>query len=374
MGIVTRKSSGFIYEDDFTLNGLDDRWEVSPNDLSRITLSNSKLTLLHGDTPVYVFFNPLSSIKNFVLDVKNNYNPTILEDLGGLIVFGDENYFINVEEYYDAVKGITNAYQWLRLIRQDRLYTAYWSNDGVEWNIIGSQSLELEQPKIGIYLLGEEGQPLEVEYVRVFTSTRIVVENLQGGAVVDLIKNDNTVIDSKTCRSNSSRVIFDSYDYDYPINGKFSITNGNNTIMPIEFFDIWRGDIYKYELSVDLYYEKEESNFIKLNEDIEQFLGHINTSGADYKDVRFMAKPSLVSGTVKMRGRTAQHITNQYINLVKLSLDDNGTPVNFTNEIPLTDVPNTGLIFWVRLFRNTFIVTRLDSEVYFGLEIESIFN
>lgn len=143
MGVARLKESGRIYEDAFVSSNLDSKWEVLPNDATRYEAGSGSLVLKHGQDPLYMFYKSLTDMKQFVMDVKNSYNPDTEGCYGGIIVFVDEHNYMEIEEFLDVSlpTPLLKTYPWIRLIRDYNYYTAYWSDDGLIWNIIGSVEL-----------------------------------------------------------------------------------------------------------------------------------------------------------------------------------------------------------------------------------------
>ena len=113
MSVVTKVKSGFIYESDFS--SLSSQWEVS--DLNRIELGNG-LLIKGGENTFYMYFNQLTTEKQFVIDVKNVYNPKSEENRGGILVYADENLFIALEEYDDSLKGTAEIIMFIQATGQ----------------------------------------------------------------------------------------------------------------------------------------------------------------------------------------------------------------------------------------------------------------
>jgi hypothetical protein len=381
LSIVSLQAAGLLYEDSFDSTSLDSRLEIVPNDTGRWSLTevSGSLRLKHGATPLYVFFEELTSIPQFVLDVKNVYNPTEAGDVGGVIVYANDDDFISLDEYFNTALGTTQTYPWLRVVRDYNTYYAYWSNDGVIWNAAGSQAFNNEVPRVGLFLVGTSGENMDVEYVRVSTSTKIVLTSLVGGMIVDMLGSDDTVIASKTCRTNDSTVAFRADNLVFPLSGKFRVTlpGVTPTSYTSDLFSVMAGDKYKFSFDLDLYYVDDEGSDVSLGEAVEGFLGYLNSGDLGYKLVKMKVKNNFVSGTFTSTSVTAvaYRLSDAYSRLVHVASDSAGSPGTFGQTINISSEIGAGQteVFWLKVDRE-FDASKIGSEVFFGLNILSSYQ
>ena len=233
MALVVQKTMGFIYFDEFLNTSLDSRWEILPTNASSrfVTSTPGKLSIRHGNVPAYTFFSELTTTMQFVIDVKCTYNPTTDDDRAGIIVFAHYDDYITLEQFYDVATHTSQAHNFIRLIRDYNTYYAYYSDDGIVWNVIGSQDFDRLAPKIGLYIKGTNGSNFDVDYVKIYKTPKITINNLTPGIKVELFKDDDTLIETKICRSTDTEVKFDVFGYEYPIYGKFKITISRSSIV-----------------------------------------------------------------------------------------------------------------------------------------------
>jgi len=365
MSVVTKIKSGFIYESDFS--SLSTKWEIS--DINRIILDNG-LHIKSGDTPFYMFFNQLTNEKQFVIDMKNTYNPTKDGEVGGIIVFADEDNFISLEEYYDEKKGVVNTYPWLRLVRDYNIYSGYWSDDGKQWELVGTHNFGELSPKIGIFLDSKEENML-IEYVRIFRSPYLTVHNPPPRSKIQLVGRDG-VLKSMICPVHYPKIAFPVSSYGVPFEGRFVWESEDGHYVETEFLrDLWGGDEFKFQISLDLYYKVgEEFKRVEANE--EEFLGHINTFNPE----------DLYKRKILMKVKNPHHYQfynvsievgkykdfEDYLNYVGISLDENG---EYKRKIDLGSVePLSEKYFWLELKRSTETDIGID-EIYFSLKVNS---
>ncbi|WFR60392.1 hypothetical protein P9222_17405 [Paenibacillus amylolyticus] len=376
MGVARLKESGRIYEDAFASASLDSKWEVLPNDATRYEAGSGSLVLKHGQDPLYMFYKPLTDMKQFVMDVKNNYNPDTEGCYGGIIVLVDEHNYMEIEEFLDVSlpTPLLKTYPWIRLIRDYNYYTAYWSDDGVMWNIIGSVEL-VGAPKIGLYLKGEGDHPMHVQYIRINKGTSIAVDNLTKGTVVDLIDQNGAVLESRVCRPEETAVHFNMDPYAYPFEGNFGIRlPDGNRFQAIDSIKLYRGDLMYFEVTPDLYYKESnpetgEDFDVLLYPNTDRFLGYLTAGGSATQEVRMFAKNPMISGDFKDVTFALTSGTDK----VHIAPDVEGVPGSFSYSITaFTILPGASYRFWLRMEREE-SQDRYASQVKFSLQMYSTY-
>ncbi|MEK4527604.1 hypothetical protein CXK86_08845 [Paenibacillus sp. BGI2013] len=376
MGVARLKESGRIYEDAFVSSNLDSKWEVLPNDATRYEAGSGSLVLKHGQDPLYMFYKPLTDMKQFVMDVKNSYNPDTEGCYGGVIVFVDEHNYMEIEEFLDMSlpKPLLKTYPWIRLIRDYNYYTAYWSDDGMIWNIIGSVEL-VGAPKIGLYLKGEGDHPMHIQYIRINKGTSITVDNLTKGTVVDLIDQNGVVLESRVCRSEETVVHFNMDPYSYPFEGNFGIRlPDGNRFQAMDSIKLYRGDLMYFEVTPDLYYKESnpetgEDFDVLLYPNTDRFLGYLTAGGSATQEVRMFAKNPMISGDFKNVTFALTSGTDK----VQIAPDVEGIPGSFSYSITaFTILPGASYPFWLRMEREE-SQDRYASQVKFSLQMYSTY-
>ncbi|MDN8587834.1 hypothetical protein Q0V21_03535 [Paenibacillus sp. 11B] len=378
MGVARLKESGRIYEEDFanSNSSLDFKWEVLPNDPARYDAGRGSLVLKHGSDPLYMFYKPLTDIKQFVMDVRNSYNPDTEGCYGGVIVFVDEHNFMEIEEFLDMTlpTPLLKTYPWIRLVRDYNYYTAYWSDDGLLWNIIGSVELA-GAPKIGLYLKGDGDHPMQVQYIRINKGTSVAVDNLTKGTVVDLIDKNGIVLESRVCRSEETVVHFDMGQYSYPFEGNFGVKlPDGNRFQAMDSIKLFRGDQMYFEVTPDLYYKESnpetgEDFDVLLYPNTDRFLGYLTAGGSATQEVRMFAKNPMMSG--EFRDVTFALTTGT--EKVQIAPDVGGIPGAFSYSITAFSIsPGASYPFWLRMEREE-SQDRYASQVKFSLQMYSTY-
>lgn len=369
MGVATVIKSGLLYEDEFGLDTLDSMWEVIPNTGSTYLIDNGSIKIIpRVDEPVYLFIPELTGIDKFVFDVRNNFTPSTPSDIGGIIVFAADGDHIKLEQYYDEGSGDAITYAWMRLIRDYNNYSAYWSTDGSKWNLIGSRDFGTMAPKVGLFIEAGATLNLEVEYVRVTSSTKATVGNIIANTLVRLEDLSENVKGVRTCRVGRDSVSFDLNGLASPFSGLFVFTFPNAHVETSEDLLIRGGDEFRFEYSVELYYV-DEAEWIEVSPNMERFLGYLGFSpSSPQRNVRMKIKNNLSGAFSNVAMTIAQTTQSAY-----LYYDNAGTigeEVGEVLEVSSLD-PNEEYVFWVVLVRDPDIV---QSEVNFAVNIDSSYT
>jgi len=373
MSVTSMRDNGYIYQETY-FNGIDGTWELSPNTPTRVNFSLGQMTLKHGTTPLRLFFSYLTNTQQFVLDVKNVYNPKIVGDEGGIIVYKSDTDYFTITEYFNSAEGTTQSYPWIRLIRDYNNYYAYWSDDGVVWNSLGVMLFD-QAPKIGLYVDGTTGDDLVIEQIRIYKSTKLVIDNLGPGYVAQLLDTSGNIVNSQTCRYGDSSVSFDMSGIDLPLNGKIAIVNGTTTFSQGSNYPMWGGDRRSFEVSTDLEYKDEKGNFINFDGNIENFLGYLNSGSNDFREIELRVSNTHTGSFSNITvGLTDYKGTSQYQTLVKLASDNNGTPGVYGSSITIpTLAPGQTKTVWLKCNRET-NPALITSQIYFAFNITSTYS
>lgn len=383
MGLVVQKTKGFIYYDHFENVSIDSRWEILPtNAFNRFQTGvlPSNLKIKKGNTPAYIFFTELTNIKEFVLDIKCSFNPVAGIDRSGIIVFAHYDDFITLEQYFDEDTGELQSYPYIRLIRDYNTYYAYYSLDGLVWNLIGTQDFDRLAPKIGLYIKGANGSDFDVDWVKIYRTQKITVNNLQPGIKLDLYNENDEVVETKVCRSTDTQVRFDLFAREYPFKGKFRLTIENqiSSLNYSQLQEYWGGDVFSFEPNLDLYYENDTQQVINLMENYEEFLGFMTSASIGFKQIKLYIRNNFFAGyfnnvVIKF---TAYNNTDHYSRLVTLAKDNNGVPDTFTDEITYSAIAHgEERSFYLKLIRENDPAKMFTTkELFFGLAVTSVFE
>lgn len=380
MGVISLLESGFLYSDNFTDEGLSPEWDILPYDLSRVDKRSDRLVLRHGDEPIHVILSMLTNEMECILDIKNAYVPINESDVGGIVIRGTSTENITLEEYYNIETNSVHSYPWIRVVRSFNNYSAYWSDDGSKWNLLGSSYFVNSTPKIGIYLGGDVGSEYELLEVRAFKKSNITVGNLCPGMVVSILNEDGEVLRSSKCLKLRDAVEINVADLAMPIKGMFKFTMADGTSYnDSTLYDIYGGDKYSFSITPVVYYEstdqvREEVLFKPLAPNIEEFMGYFGGSYGNTATVRMKANNPYLGVFKSTTLNVAEYKTDYHETHVYLALDDNGVAGEPRKSITLGDVAtDSDVYFWVLMDRGD-ITTQLANQLTFGIDIVTKFE
>ncbi len=252
MGILNKIESGLIYFNNFDTINLDQRLMVSVTDSNRYTIGNGWFTLHHGTEPIKVFLK--LDRPDYVAIVKNDYVPVSVGDEGGMIVFQDDEYKIELLEYFNPEEGTTTTYPYLKIDKNGYNYYAYWSDDEKTWHLLGSTALIFAGENLGFVLYGESGQDLKVDFLKIYKSNFVKLLGMIRGTKVELYDSlDNlqvsTVVDDSEFHIKAPYYPFTGYFKFYSLDGQ--------SYEQSEIVELWGGDVYVKESVLDIYYNNE---------------------------------------------------------------------------------------------------------------------
>lgn len=278
--LLNRTSSGHLFTETFDSATLHDRWQISPSNHSRYSLTERPgyLRLKHGDPDIFLLMS--SPRFDHVIEVDTDYAPVRPSDQGGIVAYRDNNTFVEMLEYFDEKTGITMAYDRIRMVRRSDLFEGYGSNDnGKTWDLVGTAYLEA--PKIGIALHGinESGSDtLDVKEIRMYRDTKIHVGNLNPGQTIKIVNPTNQVLAGATCEKDHDYVKVDAQNISFPFKGRVQLYDKSGFLLDqTEILeDIWGGDVYWYGVKLEL-----EIDGYSLRSDREYQLGNMQNGSIE---------------------------------------------------------------------------------------------
>lgn len=313
-----------------------------------------------------MFLNSLTDISDFVLDIKVNFTPASENSTGGLIVKANEDNYLVLEEYFD---GLEDKYIWYRLIRDNNRYTAFWSSDGVVWNLIGVQYFGLSEVKIGAFFDGEGTEEFKIDYVRVFSSNVFQVTDITEGTKVELLNSSGVVVDRKTCLKGRTGVSFSMDGLPIPFYGRVRIILPYGKVLEdSNYFNIYLGDAYKFYPSLDLFYLNSSGEWEDLKANFEEFLGYYNSTATTF-GVKMKLKNFLPKRFLNIKVDVIEYKGSGHSQFVWLAEDSGGVPGTLVKSLNIAEIlPDAESYFWLVIQKPPdFSIDKL----YFGLNINS---
>ena len=380
MGVITRLESGFLFSDNFTDTGIANEWDLFPYDLTRVEKKIDSVVLKHGSEPLHMILNMLTNEDECVLDVKNSYVPTTDGDVGGIVVIGATDERVCLEEYFDTTSNQTYSYPWIRLVKSYNNYSAFWSNDGHNWNLIGSSYLGSSAPKIGVFLGGDNGSDYELNEVLAYKSSKIKISNLTPGMEVSIFDENGTLLRSAKCLEFRDYVNINIGDLPMPFKGTFSFNMIDGSVFNDDsFYTIYGGDKFEFNITPVLYYEHTDeltgiTSFKQLLPNIEEFMGYFGANHGITTRVRMKAVNPYAGNFTDTVITVVEYLTNYHLNHVYLGEDVNGSMGTTTKALIIKNIGvGDEYNFWVQMERGD-ITLQSANQLTFGLNVVTKFE
>lgn len=346
--LINRISSGFIFQDTFDATLLHERWQVSPSNNARYSLTEKPgfLRLKHGDPDLFILMNAPRT--DFVIEVDTNYDPVELSDKGGIVAFRDNKTAVSMLEYYDDKMGTAYGFNNLRMVRHADLFEGYGSNNnGKTWEFVGASALDA--PKIGVTLQGiqESGSDtLDISEIRMYRDTSVHVGNLNPGQTVKLVDSANAIVGSATCEPDHDYVKVNVQNIKFPLTAKVQLYDKTNFLLDETALhtDIWGGDVFWYGVTLDF-----ELDGLLLRQDREYQLGNMENGSIERRgaiinnnDIPIHNVRASVAALSEYRGWE----------WVDIASDVFGLPGVYADSIELGTIhPGESIPIWIKIVR-----------------------
>lgn len=174
---ITNSSSNWI--DDFDSSSLDSRWNWIREDSSHWSLTDHsgymRITTQTGGiygnyyAPEPNILLTDAPVQDFQITTKVTITPTQDHQTAGILYYQDDDNYLNLVHVHDygvwvsfhaEVDGnasyvyypqeVLTPTLYLRMVRQNTIFTGYYSEDGSNWTEIGQHTIVLVNPKIGV--------------------------------------------------------------------------------------------------------------------------------------------------------------------------------------------------------------------------------
>lgn len=348
MSLLNRINSGLVFRDQFNTHELDPKWQVSPSDESRYTLTEEPgcLRLRHGDPDLYILMD--SPRFDFVFEIDTNYDPLRASDQGGITVYRDHETFIELLEFYDPNTGTTIKYDTIRMIKRADLYEGYGTNDGGRtWELIGTSFMSAT--KIGMVLHGvleADSDTLDVKEVRMYRDTSLQIANLVEGMTVRLFDGAGLLLSEQKVGANKDHAKLNLQNTTFPLTGKLELYDATGTFLAetAVFSDLWGGDVFYYGVKLDL-----EIDSVLVRPDREYQLGYMK-NGSIEKKVKLINTHDVT--VYNVHASVLAHSDYYGWEWVDIANDVFGQPGTYKDVILVGDIgPGQSVNVWIKIVR-----------------------
>lgn len=344
-----RTRSGQRVFDDFD-GALDPAWRIEPaSEAGRVTTTErpGHLRLKAGATRLFVV-RDLPADPNLVVEAEVDYEPTAATDLGGLVLYGaapDE--WAGIVEQVDPLQP--PGWRHLRLVRTGTVqWDAYASHDREAWDWLGTMRFP-EAAAFGFVLDETTGNPLDVDVVRAFVSTRITVGGVEPGQTVRLLADDaTTVLAEAVVPAGADRVGLDVGALAFPVAGYVRVYAADGTVLRDSdlLTDVWGGDEYAVAAMVAVY--DEAGNRVPLDQEWD--FGDLPGGARQRRlELRNDTDLDMIDVTVAVIPHPASEFGASWVDIAP---DVNGAPGQYGEEAAIGAIPSgTSAYVWVRVTR-----------------------
>jgi len=361
--IIKRLAKGEIFFDEFNSLSLDPKWIAIPNNPSRYSLSENPgfLTVHHGSEDITFL---LDEVEEYVIDMKNDYVPLSSAVQIGLVVYNGPPNNLEFLEYYEITKPPESVYQYLRLIKQNKIYTMYGKNNDItDWELVASVEFT-SAGFVGIVCKGPNvpGQPpLKVDFIRMYKNFEVLVLNVAVDYTVELREETtNNLIDSRKVTNPYNGASL--FVRDIPnIRAYFKVFDETDTLVftsPV--FDVCGGDIYYCGTAVNVFVDGNNLGF-----DGEHFLGYFVSNKIDF-EIR-IENPNDVSLTDVTISAVQHELDTIGFTLVEFSLISGGI---YTDTLNIgTLLPTSDLTLYGRITSDPGLIPSETDPYKFNLKV-----
>jgi hypothetical protein len=186
-----------------------------------------------------------------VIDIKNNFNPLSAVSRATISIFENADLSLDIEEYFES--GKTNAYSYIRIVKDYNRYNFFGSDDYLNWDFFGSEEVEILSPKLQITLFSGSDIDYIINKINIHQLPTVEFRGLTPGDKISILEygtsnilqtgivpqnKSYTKLDfSKIEKNKNIQVVFSNATEDYFISGSMNICGG---------------DIYQYDYYINI--------------------------------------------------------------------------------------------------------------------------
>ena len=362
---VKRVESGKILHEDFSeeVDLVADGWQLHPSvNRFHIDRTEGSLVISHGEQTAFLL---REMPENIVMEMTNTYNPIDIYDFGGFVAYVTEQHRLELLEYYNEDIGTTVSFPWVRMVKKDKEYEGYGSEDGRNWDIRGS--IEFPEATLwGVELEGLAGQELRIHTLTLYKNTELLFRALPLGGrieVYNLEDEDNPeLIEERSNTDYEERVSV--FEFPMPMKkiGVKVYDEEDELVADDEHENVYGGDVYHCGNFLEVYYAGRPLDTYQNN------FGYINSF---YKDFQLELRNMIGVPHLNVNLEIKRYLEEFGWEWVEVCHDDNGAPSGIFGKTLLFDeVPASGSIpFWVRITRSSVPVDVDDYVFDFAINV-----
>lgn len=357
MNQLTKCSSGLLFKEEFGENiGL--VWDLAPNELGRIELTNDSLKILPGDSRLELTM-PCPQQSGWVFQTHVKYSPRTTTESGGFLL---KSITDNIAEC--ELKGDNrDLYSYMKMeLSNDYIFSLKASKDGTTWRDFGNSKM-LDGNKFGYYLNeATQYDALEIYNCLVYKGNFITITNLPSNILVDVYdENGNRITNKFIIAYYDHHVVLDCTNVLFPIS-YFSITVKNmdgEEIFQWYATDVYGGDTYSISYNV-----KFTINGKNVDDDFYDMGTVAGIYGLYSLVITNLDGYDLINKTLSISAFSSYNPGNLPVTIAEATTIDQTTDLEFKKELKLSFKPYEAKSFYIKIDRdNTLVIS--DSEYRF---------
>lgn len=276
---IIKLVSGMIFNDEFDSTELNSRWDVIPNLPLRYSLIEKPgyLQVYHGSPDLMFLFNEPNK---YIMDIRNEYVPQNDGLYAGVIAFKSKDECLEVLEYYDVESSSSSVYEYIRLIKDNNLYTAYGKNhEDSEWQLVGCGEF-ISTGKAGIVVRGPSisgSSTFSLDYVRLYKAQNFQIINVPVGYKVQFEDALHNIKSVQKVNSTYNGVSFNITEVP-PYKGYLKIFDNTGVLISqSDMIEFCGGDVFFYGANLDVKIDGKN-----IYSDKEYFLGYFHGDSINF--------------------------------------------------------------------------------------------
>lgn len=361
MNQLTKCSSGLLFREDFGDNiGL--IWDLAPNKLERVELTDSSLKLLPGDDRLELTM-PCPQQSGWVFQTHIKYSPRVATESGGFLL---KSITDNVAEC--ELKGDTrDLYSYLKIeLDNNYVFSLKASKDGLSWRDFGNSKM-LDGNKFGYYVTEyTQYDSLEIYNCSVYKGNFVTLTSLPSDVYVDIYdESDKKITNKFIIAYHKNHIVLDCTNILFPIPYlKFVVKNKiGDELMENYATNVYGGDTYSISHNVRF-----KIDGVDIDDDFYN-LGLVDgIYSLHLLVVENLDAYELTNTTLSVEAFSSYNPGNIPVAIAEASSIDQTTSLEFKKEHKLTFKPYESKSFYIKIDRDTSLILT-DSEYRFKITL-----
>ncbi|MDF2017576.1 MULTISPECIES: cell adhesion protein [unclassified Bacillus (in: firmicutes)] len=328
------KESGKIFTDDF--DSIHPRWIMSPASAFDISAETSFLQINH-DARKDVLLLVDKPAGDIAIQVTADYQPTVENDNGGLLIYQNADNKIEFLESYSKTSSKDHI-EWLA-VSQGNQWDFYSKTDS---NFDYADSEKLEANKIGIILkkgIENQSKPLNVDRIIVTAGNKLKLRQLFPSGTVILKDDSGAVISKSLVNQNNTGIDITLPSLEFK--GTVEIFDEKNVLTAAKEATFYGGDIYNMGSPLKILMHDKE-----LNDTDPTNLGNMIEG---QKVIRMSVQNDNISAVANLKISVQQYMDKVGVSWADVSLDG----INFSEEISIGTLDaQKSKEFWVKVVKD----------------------